>query len=268
MTNATLEFRSDQGESDPTADTDGKACHTITFPAEKITYKEYFRWPAFKGTEIENGQLFPKSSRHIPQAMLIEEVSQKVLRAYKFAKGTTFNGSTTADAKAEYPLRILSVVLAEGRPYRSSSSRIRAAVVHLEMYGSEALHFPRPKRVESCGLGVPGYPSKSLEHKTTSQTQSQRINNQEQEEGPRRSEASRIGAPLSNTDTDRMKLLVESKPILDDCLANTNVVIPAIQPCDHTIKLLSLRLAADGLYVSASEGIAKSPFDQHFWSVV
>ncbi|KAG2219873.1 hypothetical protein INT45_001618 [Circinella minor] len=63
--------------------------------------------------------------------------------------------------------------------------------------------------------------------------------------------------------TDKIKLLITSKLILDHLLATTenqdDIAVPALHLCGHEIKLISLRLAADGVYVAVMEGFSRFP---------
>ncbi|KAI7855845.1 hypothetical protein BDC45DRAFT_480527 [Circinella umbellata] len=69
-------------------------------------------------------------------------------------------------------------------------------------------------------------------------------------------EVAKRETPISKSDTDQVKLLVESKLILDQLLAATKYDKPALQLCGNCVFLYSLRLAADGLYVGAEEAQA------------
>ncbi|KAI7855839.1 hypothetical protein BDC45DRAFT_567807 [Circinella umbellata] len=83
-------------------------------------------------------------------------------------------------------------------------------------------------------------------------------------------EVAKRETPVSKSDTNKIKLLVESKLILDQLLATTKydepVAIPALQLCGNSVFLYSLCLAADGLYVGAQE--AQGMFPQNAFELM
>ncbi|CEJ02319.1 hypothetical protein RMCBS344292_16327 [Rhizopus microsporus] len=74
-------------------------------------------------------------------------------------------------------------------------------------------------------------------------------------------EIARMGASVVKTCSDKSKLLIESKCVLD-CLAREhpeqacNIVVPALQIVGNKAVLFSLRLVAPGLYVAVKETAA------------
>jgi hypothetical protein len=75
-------------------------------------------------------------------------------------------------------------------------------------------------------------------------------------------EAAKIRPLGSTISTDRSSLFMESKNILDDCLAqyfDNSLTVPALQFSGLNLELVSLRLVSDGLYIGVTEGKAAIP---------
>ncbi|KAI8379786.1 uncharacterized protein BYT42DRAFT_546083 [Radiomyces spectabilis] len=76
-------------------------------------------------------------------------------------------------------------------------------------------------------------------------------------------ELARVGASLGKMFGDKMKLLVESKCVVDRTVKDSNpekiVAVPAMQITGLHAGLFSVRLGAPGLYVAVSEGTCQLP---------
>ncbi|KAI7869482.1 hypothetical protein BDF14DRAFT_1722522, partial [Spinellus fusiger] len=76
-------------------------------------------------------------------------------------------------------------------------------------------------------------------------------------------ELSRLDASVSKIISDRVKVLIESKCVVDRLLyegkLSSSIVVPALQLSGLRARLYSVRIAADGLYVAVDEGSSILP---------